>query len=116
MATIVSDLRRHPWTALVVAGCLAGVMTPRVMATLMPVAMLAAAVRLVVVPSVGRVAGAPQTWFANQGPAGQRALALLAVFAGWALVSAAWSSAPGHSIGKAAYLGLLLAGVLAVSV
>ncbi len=116
MAAMFSALRQNPWMALIVLGCLIGVFAPRIMATLLPVAMLAATVRLIAVPSVGRTGGPPQTWFAKQGPAGRRALAFVGAFVIWALASALWSGAPGHSIGKAAYLGMLLAGLLAVAV
>ena len=115
MQSALTDLRQHPLMVLLVLAAILGVMTPRVMATLLPVVMLMAIARMLAFPGPQMTVVQPQAWLSGRDAKGQRAYALFAIFAAWALISAFWSSAPGHSIGKSIYLGMLLVGLLGLS-
>ena len=115
MQSALTDLRQHPLMVPVVLAGMLGVMAPRVMATLLPVAMLAAILRMLVFPAPGMKIVPPRAWLSGHDSMGRRAYALFAVFSAWALISALWSSAPAHTIAKSLYLGMLLLGLLGLS-
>ena len=113
----LSDLHRFPRMAsgglalaaiLVCFAGVIGVMLPRTMAFWVPLLMLAAIVPVLAFPVSGSAAVSPGSVFAGLGDGERRALAALALFAVWALLSTIWSSARGHSAGKSLYLLLVL--------
>ena len=93
---------------LVFVAGLVGVLSPRSMAFCLPLLMLAAIVPALVWPAAGSKAPVAAV-LDRLGTAERRALAAMALFAIWALISTLWSSARGHSSVKSLYLLLVLA-------
>ena len=109
MRSSLKTLAMDPWALPVFIVCMLGIASPRSMAVLVPVLLLAGVARALTPAGEG---GTPQDNLNRliAAPGGQGALALCALgaFALWALLSAFWSNAPSTSASKALYLLLML--------